>query len=1463
MENAARARLDDWKQSLLAAAERLLDAGELADDRGIAIAGDPVRLVFSLVGGSRYLVEPADVAGLEAGRIRVALPATELAGRVAELRRAACDARADGEHLLWLAIGVLGWTDGDRAKSSPLVLWPMMLDRDAAGVTRLVVAADRVPRINSVLAARLRDMHGLELEQDGALDLVRVLDHASAIADAHEGWRVERTCRLGLFAFAPHELACATADEDSPPLRWLAGDPAPPALAAADATGLVVPLDADASQLAALAAAAAGASFMLRGAPGTGTTQTIANLVALGASRGASLVVVAEHRAALEAIRQRLDSVGLADLCGAVPRLHSVPGSSPSVGLARLAEVTERLDRHVAAMHGTHGLGMSIHDALARLVELRTVPNAALDELDAPSLDRAAFERRKRAATELAAAAQAVEPVAAHPWRASALGTWHDAFTARADGALDIVGEAAAAVASAIVELAVLVPHLQMRTADQLAAVGKLAELASASPRPGAELLAASRGRNAADDIGERVALIRARGGGTIEAPRDPATFVAIAQRHRALVAEVAESFADPDVLDAGELWSQLKRWTTSVAPLRYVALRTARATVQAASVPGTLASDEAMLVGLEALVAERACRTALQGAAEPARRWFGELAGDPLAVDVERLEAALAWAGELRRSFDQLAIAGGDTARLTAWRALVAQITVTTGADRADLVPFARFADAVARYQPALAALADATGIPLAHLGAGHDHVAVVRTQVDALALTIGALADWTRYQLAKRAAVDAGLRAIVVAAERGDLSAADLALAWERATLLAWVASAIGRAPELVRFDGGAHHLAVTSFTDLDRGAMAVARGRIPRHGACVLATPAELARMPASSFDLAIVCDAQAMPVAHAMGVLGRARAAIVAGDPRQPGPCGGGQSLYDAALAAGFPELALATHYGTRHHDLFAFANRRYYGDAIAMLPAARRGRALIWRQLDGEADAVGANRVEAESIVTEVLACLRAVEPPAITVACLSRAQQRLIEDLLDDERARDRTLAFDRVAVVTPDRMIETRDVVLVSIGDNADSLGALAHPGAERWLAALVTRARDKLLVLSSFAPEAIAASPDASPSAWRGLRELLELARDGGAAFAEDVPATSPVTAAIARALAERGWALRHAVGSVELAVVDPDDPSRCVLAIEHDGAAYARTRGTRDRDRLRAQELARLGWRVHRVWTLDWWLDPERETQRAHGAIVAAVAAGRRARSTTPPAVSKLNAAPAIAAKTARRRLAAGSTQPVAQSVAPVEPLASGSGPNTAPMHVARGAIAIGPYVAAAIPPGRRIPDDMFGGRHVGELGAVIAQVLAVEAPIHLELLARRVGAYFGVGRVTPEIVAQVRTALDGRGRFGDEADVVWRVDQDPAGVPAVRVAGASAVACRDIAQIPLFEIAAAARIVVERAVGLTAPELARDTSRLLGFARVTPRITERVDHGIRLAALRELIAIDDGRAHLVTA
>jgi len=215
------------------------------------------------------------------------------------------------------------------------------------------------------------------------------------------------------------------------------------------------------------------------------------------------------------------------------------------------------------------------------------------------------------------------------------------------------------------------------------------------------------------------------------------------------------------------------------------------------------------------------------------------------------------------------------------------------------------------------------------------------------------------------------------------------------------------------------------------------------------------------------------------------------------------------------------------------------------------------------------------------------------------------------------------------------------------------------------------------------------------------------------------------------------------------------------------------------------------------------------------------------------------------------TSRIALAAGSGPTMAVPITPLEGV-------TTRTRIARGQIAIGPYTAAAIPNGRRTPDDLFAARHAGELGKVIEQVLAAEAPMHVDLLARRVGGYFGIGRVTQRVTEQVRAALVGRGTWGDEADVVWRLGQDPQSVPAVRVAGHGTSARRDIDQVPLTELASAARIVVERAAGIGTTDLIRDAARLIGYASITPQVAERVTLGVRLAVARELIRITGDRA-----
>ncbi len=84
----------------------------------------------------------------------------------------------------------------------------------------------------------------------------------------------------------------------------------------------------------------------------------------------------------------------------------------------------------------------------------------------------------------------------------------------------------------------------------------------------------------------------------------------------------------------------------------------------------------------------------------------------------------------------------------------------------------------------------------------------------------------------------------------------------------------------------------------------------------------------------------------------------------------------------------------------------------------------------------------------------------------------------------------------------------------------------------------------------------------------------------------------------------LKERGYLVDAQVGCqnyrIDLAIKDPRDPSRYLLAVECDGATYHTGYSARVHDRLRQQVLEGLGWNVFRIWSTDWWRSLDQELQ-----------------------------------------------------------------------------------------------------------------------------------------------------------------------------------------------------------------------------------------------------------------------
>jgi hypothetical protein len=62
------------------------------------------------------------------------------------------------------------------------------------------------------------------------------------------------------------------------------------------------------------------------------------------------------------------------------------------------------------------------------------------------------------------------------------------------------------------------------------------------------------------------------------------------------------------------------------------------------------------------------------------------------------------------------------------------------------------------------------------------------------------------------------------------------------------------------------------------------------------------------------------------------------------------------------------------------------------------------------------------------------------------------------------------------------------------------------------------------------------------------------------------------------------------------IDLAVQDPGQPGRYLMGVECDGATYHSAKSARDRDRLRQSVLEGLGWNIKRIWSTDWFKNPQ---------------------------------------------------------------------------------------------------------------------------------------------------------------------------------------------------------------------------------------------------------------------------
>lgn len=88
------------------------------------------------------------------------------------------------------------------------------------------------------------------------------------------------------------------------------------------------------------------------------------------------------------------------------------------------------------------------------------------------------------------------------------------------------------------------------------------------------------------------------------------------------------------------------------------------------------------------------------------------------------------------------------------------------------------------------------------------------------------------------------------------------------------------------------------------------------------------------------------------------------------------------------------------------------------------------------------------------------------------------------------------------------------------------------------------------------------------------------------------------------------EAGYQVHTNIGcsgyKIDIGIVDKDTPSRYILGILCDGENYRNTKTARDREIVQNRVLQLLGWNICRVWTLDWFDNPDRVLKTIQQAV-----------------------------------------------------------------------------------------------------------------------------------------------------------------------------------------------------------------------------------------------------------------
>lgn len=1479
------------------------------------------------------------------GEILATLSKPKLETELVDLyRKSRSDMDEGGANTLFLALGFLRWkkaAEDPRTYRAPLILLPVRLERKSAlsGIT-LVLHEDE-PRFNLTLLELLRQDFeltlpglegGLPTDESGIdVALVWILVR-HAVRDV-PGFEVTSEVVLGTFSFAKYLMWKDLADRKdhllkSPVVKHLiegtsdsfrSGDWFPSAGELdrrVDPSCLFTPLPADSSQLAAVVASANGCDFVLDGPPGTGKSQTIANMIAHNLALGRRVLFVAEKMAALEVVHRRLQEKGLGEFC---LELHSNKTSKVNVlkqlekawdtrdslseeewkqEAAEVRRLRDRLNEVVSLLHQPRPNGLTLHRCIGLVVRDGNETTPRLDWHSGTVHTAADLVRFRDVVRRLELNWQAVHDIPGG-FRFIARTDWSNQWQ---DSVVTLARDLPPKVQALLAARDEFLKNVQVPLpANDEASVVRLHGLAGHLLKAyGWDLSFAF-----AADQAEKAAAAR-------QALAALAEYRAAEKALSVAYAPEAARKIQPEKFENDWQAARKKFWFFATLAQKKVqkALAAEGGTSGLPDLPADLPRLRQMKTLLDVLDGLAPRIGGLPG-------WAG------LASDAGRMQTALELGEQLRAAIAALASSPEALVELRGKvRSLVVEANELLGPEGAIARAGVRLGETLNAFRQSAADFRSLCGTP-EKIAPDFDGWQAAALDIHQNQPRLKAWCDWNRV---RGEAVDLHLTPLLGAVESGVPGQGEVPRVFETAYARWFAIQVMDAEPALRSFVPAEHMSDIGAFRELDerlsklsvRYVRAKLCGQIPakndvskkdgfgilkhelqkqrRHkplrqlatemgesltrlAPCMLMSPLSIAQyLPPEQalFDLVIFDEASQITPWDAIGSIARGRQVVIAGDPRQMPPTSffnraastadddveeDMESILDECLGAGVPSHSLSWHYRSRHESLIAFSNHRYYEGNLITFPAAvTRSSAVTWRKISGlYAKGKGrTNQAEAEAMVEEVVR--RLLDPAfvsakkSLAVVTLNAEQQKLVEDLLDKARQRHPQIepffAEDLTEPVVV-KNLETvqgdeRDLIMLGIGygptepganSMSMSFGPLNRDGGWRRLNVAVTRARQEMMVFTSFDPSMVDLNRT-SARAVRDLKHFLEFAHRGPQALAEAVQGSvgghdSPFEEAVAQGLRRLGWQVVPQIGvsrfRIDLGIVHPDRPGDYLVGVECDGATYHSAATARDRDKVRAAVLQGLGWKLLRVWSTEWWVDKEGALKRLHAGIEALLQEAR-ARAQEEAEAEALRLAEAAAAIEAAAQTAEVAEQEVLQDL-PVQNAARLPGVVEAASYQVADLSSFTAVIASA-----RFHQDDYDTT----LAEIISHILTHEAPLLEDALVQKIARAHGFQKAGRLIRERVLDLVDRHhhvraDRLGGQ--FVWL----DAGAPSQwckHRQSPSAETARGIEAIAYEELRAAA---LATAGG---DDRALEIARSFGLRRLSPQGRERLERMLEL-------------------